>query len=227
MLYLNGSIYIVTEKMLLQKNMYNINTRNTILCMDEQESELYKIYGDECIPATVLLPPPDAVYCQIDGNMDGFINGYNNWLYSDTVQEYIGYLMLLLHSGVNIFLYIPDFDNESIWCNILLNFFAFEYGLIIGTDINSPFINNDIPDIKFKRASIMYLCDCISMEDFIQYIFPAPIIFRDNMIPSIIKLGKDLIHKYPNIGDTPQSIYDNIKSKLMNPNSRCILKFGD
>lgn len=115
----------------------------TALCMDMDETDnmLEMWFPDHCQKATLLCPPPAAMYKEIDGDMEGFIKEYNEYLdYDSNVQEFIGSMLMYLHVGGNVMLYTPShLEDDSLWTNTLILFFFTRYGITIGTSNTNPY----------------------------------------------------------------------------------------
>ena len=85
-----GSIYIMDANH-LETTKHNLSIYlppkagpgpNRILCMDMDETsdELEQLFPDKAMKATLLCPPPLAMYKEIDGDQEGFIRAYNEYL---------------------------------------------------------------------------------------------------------------------------------------------------
>lgn len=139
-----GTIYLVDEPHIdvLKANLMNIPppggrvATGTMLCMDMDESDnmLELWFPDHCQKATLLCPPPIAMYKEIDGDMEGFVEEYNRYLDSEeSVQEFLASMLLFLHIGGNILLYTPShLEDDAVWLNTLVLYFYTRFGITIG-----------------------------------------------------------------------------------------------
>ena len=130
---------------------------NTTLCLDMDETdnmiELWFPYHAQ--KATLLCPPPIAMYKEIDGDQEGFIQEYNKYLEPDqTVQEFIPSIILYLYRGGTVMIYSPSYiADETIWVNILMMYFYTRFGLKIGTSAQDGFYY----DTRYDPSIAMYL----------------------------------------------------------------------
>lgn len=153
----------------------------TVLCMDMDETtneieELFPMHG---MKATILCPPPSAMYKEIDGDQEGFITEYNNYLdHDDAVQEFIATMLLFLHVGGNIVLYTPAFmEDEPIWMNTLILNLYTRYGITTGSITPQGMFGYAYDESYDNTISdILYLRNMIDVFDYINstsyYPFP-------------------------------------------------------
>ena len=136
---------------------------NRLLCMDMDETtnELEEQFPNHCMKATLLCPPPIAMYKEIDGDQEGFIEAYYDYLdHEESVQEFIATMLLFLHVGGNIILYTPAYmEDDPVWMNTLILFFFTRFGITIGTSPQNGFFydqnyDNRISDILYQRRMI-------------------------------------------------------------------------
>ena len=117
-------------------NTPGVPIKNTIMCLDLDEGDnmLELWFPDHCQKATILCPPPLALYKEIDGDMEGFINEYNYYLEMDSaVQEFIASILFYSHHGGSTIIYIPcHMEDDSLWVHTLTSFFLTHYGISIG-----------------------------------------------------------------------------------------------
>ena len=144
-------------------------TGNRLLCMDMDETteELEKEFPDHCMKATILCPPPIAMYKEIDGDQEGFIQAYNEYLeYDDSVQEFIATMLYFMHIGGNILLNIPSYlEDEPIWVHTLMMFFYTRYGISMGIMDQSYFSYDDKYDDII--ITLLYQKKMVDVFDFI------------------------------------------------------------
>ena len=142
---------------------------NRILCMDMDETsdELEQMFPDKAMKATLLCPPPLAMYKEIDGDQEGFIQAYNEYLeYDDSVQEFIATMLYFMHIGGNILLNIPSYlEDEPIWVHTLMMFFYTRYGISMGIMDQSYFAYDDKYDDII--ITLLYQKKMIDVFDFI------------------------------------------------------------
>jgi len=141
----------------------------TVLCMDMDDADnmIEMWFPDHALKATLLCPPPNAMCKEIDGDEEGFIQAYNEYLeYDDSVQDFISSMLLLLHTGGNIILYSPSYISDCpIWLNTLMLFFFTRYGITIGTSAE----NGPAYDTRYDSviATALYRRGYMNVFDFI------------------------------------------------------------
>ena len=94
-----GSLFIVDEQH-FDILKYNLSTNpppgrgpavGTLLCcdLDDGDDMLECMFPEHVQKATLLCPPPSALFKEIDGDMDGFISEYMSYLdYDNSVKEF-------------------------------------------------------------------------------------------------------------------------------------------
>lgn len=218
-----GTIYLVDEPHIdvLRANLMTTPppggsiATGTMLCIDLDETTdmLEMNFPDHCQKATLLCPPPLAMHKEIDGDMEGFIEAYNDYLdYDESVQEFIASILLYLHIGGNILMYIPShIEDETVWVNTLVLYFYTRYGITIGSGPDKPAsydpkYDGEVADMMYSRG-YMEVLDYINSTPNMVVVYPM---LRD-------KLCRDLL-PYCAPGENPLDMYYYIK--------RCILQNG-
>ena len=181
-----------------------------VICMDmdETQDDLEKMFPEHCTKATIFCPPPSVMMKEIDGDGEGFIMEYNDYLeHDETVQEFISTMLLFLHVGGQILLYSPALlDDGAVWLNTLLLFFYTRYGITVGTPTNE--FSYD-PSYDATIIDLLYARDCINVFDYCNG-YP-------DMNPSISLANKayyELSH-FCGPGEDPAMVYYRIKSNVM------------
>lgn len=147
-----GTMFLVDEAHMdvLQSNLSSmappgspVPAGNTMLCIDmsDDDNRIEQWFPNHTQKGTLLTPPPSALYKQIDGDQEGFIVEYNNYLDNDqSVRDFVASMMYFLHVGGHILLYSPtELDSGAIWLNTLQLWFYTRFGINIGTGAQSPF----------------------------------------------------------------------------------------
>lgn len=207
MIAMPGSLYLTDNKDLICKSITDPMKiqKSMALSMDEQSSELENMFPGYVMKATILLPPPSAVFREIDGDYRGFIDEYVGWLNSEMVVDYISSILLMIYQGINTMIYIPSFSEDSVWVNTLLEYFEKTYGLHIGTSAENGFRYDNAYDAGVLNT--MYYRNCINE---LQYLAGLPPYYND--IPPQIwsKLTFDLM-KYGGRDEDIMSVYNRIR----------------
>lgn len=220
---ITGTIYIIDEPRIdvLKSNLMRMPppggnlAPNTALCMDMDETDnmLEVWFPEHCQKATILLPPPAAMYKEIDGDQEGFIKEYNEYLeYDSTVQDFICSMILYLHIGGNILLYTPShLEDDTLWTNVLILFFFTRFGITIGSSIENSFAYD--PKYDGVIADLLYGKGYISIMEYLNISDPT-------MLPSTDacqKLAADLSYIAP--GEDPMAFYYDTKRRMIETNS--------
>lgn len=183
----------------------------TLLCMDMDETDdrLEQWFPNHCQKATLLCPPPIAMYKEIDGDEEGFIQAYNDYLdYDPSVQDFVSSMLLFLHIGGNILLYTPSLISDgAIWINTLSMWFFTRYGVTIGTPMSKadydPKYDGMIADMLYRKGLMNvfdYINSCVN---------PVPPLDIEE------KLCLDLELFCP-IGEHPMELYYHMRNSLFN-----------
>jgi len=214
-----GTIYMMDEPRLdvlrgwlntTPPPMGNMAT-GTMICMDmdETDNKLEVEFPDHCQKATLLCPPPLAMYKEIDGDEEGFIQAYNEYLdYDSSVQDFIASMLMYLHMGGHIFMYSPSYiDDCPIWLNTLMLFFFTRYGITIGTSES----NGSMYDQRYDGviADLLYRKGFMNVFDYINS-------NTSNILDSDIeeKVCLDL-EPFTPIGEHPLEMYRYMKDSLL------------
>ena len=113
---------------------------NKIISLDEDDEiiELSPLNNNNVVKGTILLPPIEAGWKEIDGDEFGYTEIYMNYLSSPQVSEFIIVLLGTIYSGTNIIIYCPEFDeyieNSSLYVKVLYRYLENIYGIHIGTN---------------------------------------------------------------------------------------------
>lgn len=144
---LKGTIYITHD---INLCLSNLNMCKTVVIADEPESPQYNIPGK--IGGSLLLPPYEAMAYLVDDDMNSFKQEYLNYLKMNySVDKFINIIIQALIGGTNIIFLLDKEITDDIEI-VLKDFFAMEYGIILGTSTNSfafditytPFILNKL-----------------------------------------------------------------------------------
>ena len=118
---------------------------NTVIIdMDEDNEKTFNL--NNIIKGTLLLPPPQAMMAESDGNEMAYDDIYMNHLMSPKIQEFVSTLISCLYQGMNVLFYLPDngYDNTR-------KKFAFHLFNLYG-------VHPGIPNARIPRERDWY-CD--------------------------------------------------------------------
>ena len=135
------------------------------ISLDEADSTLQKEFPNRVVSATVLLPPPSAVFAEIDGDSERFVMEYAAYLDSDVVCEFNAVMLKLLHDGINVIMYIPSFNEDSVWVNQLMINQYTRYGITAGLSAEKGFAYDTRYD--YHVYNILYSHDYVDVFDYI------------------------------------------------------------
>ena len=208
-----GSIYVVDEPHLdVLKNTLSSTpppgggaVAGSTLCvdLDETDNMIEVWFPNHAQKGTLLCPPPIAMYKEIDGDMEGFISEYFNYLkHEESVQDFIASMMLLLHLGGNIIIYTPShLEDDAIWMNNLIMFFFTEFGITIGTPTTVAEYDSKYDS---SNATFMYSRGVMDVFDYIMSTqdMTPPWYVHDRIIMDLLPLcskEENPIHKFEEI----------------------------
>ena len=130
---LKGNILLTTDKNIIMETLH-MRPDIKIISLDE-DNEL-GLDPSVVIPGTILLPPPEAMIAEVDGDEQKYNMIYSSHLLSEPVKEYMSSILAFLYRGGKLLLYYPDTDyNNTI--KSMLFFILITYGIHIGI-INDP-----------------------------------------------------------------------------------------
>lgn len=184
-----GTLYLTDSKELVYQSITNPTNvqRCMVIDLDEQSNELEEAFPRDAVIGTALLPPPSAVFREIDGDHDGFVEEYLLSLRSENVMDYISSVLLMVYSGINTLIYVPCFSEDSVWINILLTFFETDFGFHIGTSATNGFAYDSTKDINVLNT--MFLYNCIDVLSYLRDIPP----YYNNHPPFLVaKISREL-----------------------------------
>lgn len=225
---LTGTMYIIDEPHIdvLKNNLMRMPppgaalNPNTVICMDMDETDnmLEVWFPEHCQKATILCPPPSAMYKEIDGDSEGFINEYNDYLdYDSTVQEFIVSMLMYLSYGGNIILYTPShLEDDALWTNTLLLYFFTRFGITIGTGIDTPYAY----DIRYDGhiADILYVNNYMNLSKYLAFSDPL------SRSPEADRKLRMELAPMAGPGVDPMTIYYDAKNLMMATGGVSLLK---
>lgn len=124
-----GRIDITDNIVLIRELLCSLADSTIIINLDEDN----KIEGEIVVQGTVLLPPPEAVIAEQDGEEFVYDNILNDYYNIPDIQLFVTGIINMLYRGVNVLFYYPDLNPaESVTVPKLLNLFWNKFGLGIG-----------------------------------------------------------------------------------------------
>lgn len=193
------------------------NPNIVIINLDEYNDNIRDgMIPNQVIQGGELLPPPEAIIAENDGNMQEFDYIYSSWYSQPSMQLFVAGIMVSLYTGKNILLYTPDLNNqESISIPKMLNLFWDLFGIKIGIVGSQTCFYNVVKTPIW--LSLMYRHRVIPAYDFMIH-FPTgcPVDPRD------MRLLEMDVRPF---GNNPEkSILDFMAKLKINPKTRPVLK---
>lgn len=122
------------------KYCYEMSTipNTKIISLDEDNTypEIDPKINNGVIHGTILLPAPEVLWAEIDGDEYKFNSLYFEQLMSINISEFIYTLIGYLYRGGNIIIYT---ENISTSIRYLIDFFQNAYGIHMATSESNPF----------------------------------------------------------------------------------------
>ena len=203
--------------------MCNIKDIKYILMNTNPQSMLWVINLDEeytdpilnsplVVPGTVLLPPIEAMWAEVDMDFEKFEALYHAHLMNQECKEFIYVLLGFLYRGGTLILHYPDPDTYSI--KYLYKFFEIEYGIHISTNVEDPFRYNPTYIPMFDNN--LYFFGIISAYEYL-YEMPLEVQIPDDLY---LKIDYDL-HVPKETMNGKRNLIDIIKVKIKsNPKTK-------
>lgn len=165
-----GTFYLAEDINFVRAVLSDPNSRTLCMSVDEADDTLEQEFPRLVQKSTILCAPPSAIYKEIDGDADGFVSDYLNYLNSPGVVDFLSAMLYYMHTGGNILLYIPQYTEDSIWVNVLCNYLNANYGIIAGSSAEKPYYYDQGYD--FKNLELLYEYGYMSMWEFIASLPP-------------------------------------------------------
>ena len=127
---LTGRIDITDNLDFVKEVVFSRPINTTVINLDED----LKLESDNVLGGGPLLPPPEAIMAEIDGDEPAYDIIYNMYYDNDHfIIHYVSAIINYLYRGNNLLLYYPDLNpTESMTIPKFLNLFWNRYGIGIG-----------------------------------------------------------------------------------------------
>lgn len=201
----------------------SFNPNNKIISLDEDDEyiELSPLNNNNVVKGTILLPPIEAGWKEIDGDEFGYYETYTQYLSSPDIEQFITALLGAIYSGTNIIIYCPEFYNcveeSELYVKVLYRFLENIYGIHLGV--------NDMDLFKLNPLLIpVYIIDMYGMGILDPYTFLLE--FGNNIIPDnvYLKLFND-INPYGDSYNEKREYIDSLRRSIKNNRiNKCALK---
>lgn len=185
-----GTLYLADDINFVRTVLSDPMSKTICMSMDEADETLEQEFPRLVQKSTILCPPPSAIYKEVDGDTDGFIQEYLRYLDSPSIIDFLTAMLYYMHTGGNILVYIPEYTDDSIWVNILCNFLSSNFGIIPGSSAEKSYYYN--PEYDYKILLTLYENGYMSIFEFIGS-YPYQVLEPDQEHYRIIdKVGNDL-----------------------------------
>ena len=177
---LKGRIDITDNIFLIRDILNSLADSTVIINLDEDN----KLVGDIVIQGTMLLPPPEAIIAEQDGDELTYDNVMNDYYNIPDLQLFVTGIINSLYQGINILIYYPDLNPaESITVPKLLNLFWNKFGIGIGIiGAREGFYNyKNIP----MWLNMLYNVDAINGYQYLT-MYPTNAIILDGFMSKLI-----------------------------------------
>ena len=177
---LKGRIDITDNIILIRDILNSLADSTVIINLDEDN----KLVGDIVIQGTMLLPPPEAIIAEQDGDEFTYDSVMNDYYNIPDLQLFVTGIINSLYQGINILLYYPDLNPaESITVPKLLDLFWNKFGIGIGIiGVREGFYN-------YKNTpmwlNMLYNVDAINGYQFLT-LYPTNAIILDGFMSKLI-----------------------------------------
>ena len=211
-----GTLYLAEDINFVRTVLLDQTSRTICLTTDEADDILEKEFPNLVQKATILCAPPSAIYKDIDGDHEGFIQEYTEYLNSRSVTDFIALVLAYMHRGGNVLLYIPSYTEDSIWVNTLLINLYERFGMLAGMSADKSFSYD--PSYDGLVVDVMYEYGYISIFD---YISSYP--FAEPPVPLYDRINYDLA-AYCLPGEYPLQSFYRIKTNILMNGANPIVK---
>ena len=201
----------------------SLTGNNKIISLDEDNEyiELSPLNNNNVVKGTILLPPVEAGWKEIDGDEFGYYETYTQYLSSPEIEQFITALLGAIYSGTNIIIYCPEFDNcveeSDLYVKVLYRFLENVYGIHLGI--------NDMDLFRLNPLMMPgYIIDMYGLGIIDPYTFLLE--YGNNIIPDpvYLKLFND-INPFGNSYNEKREYIDLIRRSIKNNKiNRCPLK---
>jgi hypothetical protein len=175
---LRGSMFIIDD-------ISKVNLMNTIIVDMDEDNNLYNL--NNIVKGTLLLPPPQAMMAESDGNEMAYDEIYIEHLMSPKIREFISTLISCLYKGFNVLFYLPDsgYDNTRVkFTYHLFNLYGVHPGI---PESNNPRLGDWYCDMNRipMWLDMIYLNGVISPYEFLVR-FPLECIISEKAIEKLL-----------------------------------------
>lgn len=162
--FLKGDISITDNLEMVTDFAINPPQNLTIVNLDE----FTEFQGNNVLGGVALLPPPEAVMAQVDGDEQSYNIIYENYFYNDNyINQFMVAILAYLYNGGSIIFYYPTLSTkETPIIATLLNMIWAKYGIGVGI-IGENSVRYNESYLSYW-VSLLYMNDIINCYTFLQ-----------------------------------------------------------
>ena len=178
---LKGKIDITDNLGFVMDVINSCNPNVIVVNLDEFNA---RINGQFVIQGVELLPPPEAIMAEQEGDEQSYDMIYDMWFNDPALQLFVSGILVTLYRSKNMLMYFPDLDpSESITIPKLLGIFWQKFGIGIGVFGKSMCSYNWLYAPIWLK--MMYTNRVICADEFL-YKFPDDAILDSNTFAYLI-----------------------------------------
>lgn len=184
---MNGTLNIITDpQLIMQSTVGSPNIKVLVISGNMNESDQF-IQATNASLVSVLLPPPSASMMEMDGNIQGYLESYYEYLNSGHAFMFVCVILRAIYNDINVVLYTTPEESQLSFMSVIAQFFQNQFGITIGT-IDQPYQFN--PNYFSMILEIMYLNNMMTADELL-YSYPENIQMQNQYL--LTKLYSDII----------------------------------
>lgn len=166
------------------------------------------------IIGSILMPDYNTMECEINGDLQGFVNRYYAYLSSESPNMFIRTIIAALYKGTNVLLFFPPQAQGLHYPDALISYLFEVHGIQCGGP-NRQFVY--FHEFDHINAGCLYDINLLSPLEYL-------LIAGDKFMEMSNKLANDLGIYVSNVGELYKYLY-NYQQKLMSSNQMLIKPF--
>lgn len=176
----------------------------------EQTIQFYNM-----VIGSILIPDYNTMECEINGDINGFVNKYCQYLSSESPNMFIRTIIAALYKGTNVLLFFPPQAQGLKYPEILLNYLFEYHGIQCGGPDRQFMYNHAFDNIN---AASLYNMNIISPQEYLLLAGP-------NFMEMANKIADDMGIYVNNVGELFNYLSE-YQQRLMNSDKILIKPFS-
>lgn len=210
---INGQIAYTSDISLVQVLVQDGKSKVVYVGDPIGQEQVIQYYG--MIVGSILMPDYNTMECEINGDMQGFVNRYYAYLSSESPNMFIRTIIAALYKGNNVLLFFPQQASGLHYPEMLLSYLFEVHGIQCGGP-NSTFMYSNMFD--HINAASLYSINLISPAEYL-------ILAGQKFMEMSNKLAEDMGIYVNNVGELHQYLY-RYQQNLINGNQMLVKPFG-